>query len=163
MAHVPRHRTPIAAGWRERRERPALADRGAIEPKNRLNRLTRLAHVSEQSEFGVHLVLVEERIGCRADGGMTRVVAEPILENGGGVGANGPGGEGESAVVATPSSSPRVRSVLAPPSSTEATQQSDVGAAAGAAVGTGLTWVAVVLAGGVVAELAASVGEAAGL
>jgi hypothetical protein len=56
-----------------------------------------------ESEFGWHLVLVEERIGCRFDKGMTQVVPQVV-------------GDG------SPGERPFVRSALAPPSAADERQ-----------------------------------------
>ena len=96
-----------------------------------------------ESEYGLHIVLVQERLGCRFDEGNTRVVARPAAASGDDSDSEGP---------------LRVESVLAPPES-----GSDGGMEVGAVVATGATWAAVVLAGGVFAEVAASIGAAAGL
>ena len=97
-----------------------------------------------KSEYGLHVVLVEERLGCRFDEGNTRVVAVPVPDEDG------------TPDVAAP---PRVRSVLAPPEGGSGVMQFQAGAAAA----TGATWVAVIFAGGLVAELAANVGAAIGM
>ena len=99
-----------------------------------------------KSEYGLHVVLVEERLGCRFDEGNTRVVAVPMPDEGG-----APEGGG--------TAPPRVRSVLAPPKGGGGVLKFQAGAAAA----TGATWVAVIFAGGLVAELAANVGAAIGM
>ena len=45
---------------------------------DQVSRLEKCAHVGPvETQFGNHLVLVEERLGCLADEGKTRVVAQP--------------------------------------------------------------------------------------
>ena len=88
-----------------------------------------------ESEFGWHLVLVEERLNCFKDQGMTKIEARPLVDG---------AGAGDE----------RVRSVLVAGDDTERAMQDE------ALVKTLQTMGGAVLLSGVVAELAAAVGGA---